>query len=233
MRTRAATGRSFGLAGAASPRIMIRVLIADDHAILRRGLKQILAETEDMTVAGEAENSQQALQLVRESDWDVVLLDISMPDRNGIDTLKLIKKEKPKLAVLMLSMHPENQYAIRALTAGASGYLTKQSAPAQLVTAIRQVKQGRKYVSPTLAEQLAARLGGGDDDETAPHEALSHREYQTLTLLSSGKTLSEVAVELKLSVKTVSVYRSRLLEKLQLKNNAELTHYAIKNGLVE
>lgn len=212
---------------------MIRVLIADDHAILRRGLKQILAETEDMTVAGEAENSQQALQLVRESEWDVVLLDISMPDRNGIDTLKLIKKEKPKLAVLMLSMHPENQYAIRALQAGAAGYLTKQSAPAQLVTAIRQVKQGRKYVSPTLAEQLAARLGGGDDGDTAPHETLSHREYQTLTLLSSGKTLSEVAVELKLSVKTVSVYRSRLLEKLQLKNNAELTHYAIKNGLVE
>jgi DNA-binding NarL/FixJ family response regulator len=203
---------------------MIRVLIADDHAILRRGLKQILAETEDMTVAGEAENSQQALQLVREAEWDVVLLDISMPDRNGIDTLKLIKKEKPKLAVLMLSM----------LQAGASGYLTKQSAPAQLVTAIRQVKQGRKYVSPTLAEQLAARLGGGGGDgETASHEALSHREYQTLTLLSSGKTLSEVAAELKLSVKTVSVYRSRLLEKLQLKNNAELTHYAIKNGLVE
>jgi DNA-binding NarL/FixJ family response regulator len=213
---------------------MIRVLIADDHAILRRGLKQILAETEDMTVAGEAENSQQALQLVREAEWDVVLLDISMPDRNGIDTLKLIKKEKPKLAVLMLSMHPENQYAIRALQAGASVYLTKQSAPAQLVTAIRQVKQGRKYVSPTLAEQLAARLGGGGGDgETASHEALSHREYQTLTLLSSGKTLSEVAAELKLSVKTVSVYRSRLLEKLQLKNNAELTHYAIKNGLVE
>lgn len=213
---------------------MIRVLIADDHAILRRGLKQILAETEDMTVAGEAENSQQALQLVRDSEWDVVLLDISMPDRNGIDTLKLIKKEKPKLAVLMLSMHPENQYAIRALQAGASGYLTKQSAPAQLVTAIRQVKQGRKYVSPTLAEQLAARLGGGDDGKgTAPHETLSNREYQTLTLLSSGKTLSEVAVELKLSVKTVSVYRARLLEKLQLKNNAELTHYAIKNGLVE
>ena len=213
---------------------MIRVLIADDHAILRRGLKQILAETEDMTVAGEAENSQQALQLVRESEWDVVLLDISMPDRNGIDTLKLIKKEKPKLAVLMLSMHPENQYAIRALQAGASGYLTKQSAPAQLVTAIRQVKQGRKYVSPTLAEQLAARLGGdGDGKDTPPHESLSNREYQTLTLLSSGKTLSEVAVELKLSVKTVSVYRARLLEKLQLKNNAELTHYAIKNGLVE
>jgi len=210
---------------------MIRVLIADDHAILRRGLKQILAETADMTVAGEAENSQQALQLVREGEWDVVLLDISMPDRNGIDTLKLIKKERPKLAVLMLSMHPENQYAIRALRAGASGYLTKQSAPAQLVTAIRQVKEGRKYVSPTLAEQLAARLD--DDAERPPHDALSNREYQTLTLLASGKTLSEVALDLKLSVKTVSVYRSRLLEKLQLKNNAELTHYAIKNGLVE
>ncbi len=152
-------------------------------------------------------------------------------DRNGIDTLKLIKKERPKLAVLMLSMHPENQYAIRALKAGASGYLTKQMAPAQLVTAIRQVKDGRKYVSPTLAEQLAARLD--DDADRPPHDALSNREYQTLTLLASGKTLTEVAVDLKLSVKTVSVYRSRLLEKLQLKNNAELTHYAIKNGLVE
>ncbi|HTP97462.1 MAG TPA: response regulator transcription factor [Burkholderiales bacterium] len=210
---------------------MIRVLIVDDHAILRRGLKQILSETEDMTVAGEAENSQQALQILREGAWDVVLLDISMPDRNGIDTLKLIKKEKPKLAVLMLSMHPENQYAIRALKAGASGYLTKQSAPAQLVTAIRQVTKGRKYVSPTLAEELANTLG--EDTETPPHEQLSNREYQTLTLIASGKTLTEIAGELKLSVKTVSVYRARVLAKLKLKNNAELTHYGIKNGLVE
>lgn len=211
---------------------MIRVLIADDHAILRRGLKQILAETEDMTVAGEAENSQQTLKLVREHDWDVVLLDISMPDRNGIDTLKLIKKEKPRLAVLMLSTHPESQYAIRALKAGAAGYLTKQSAPAQLVTAIRQVNQGRKYVTATLAEQLAARLGDDDSDKPA-HETLSNREYQTLTLLASGRTLTETAEALRLSVKTVSVYRARLLEKLKLKNNAELTHYAIKNQLVE
>ena len=154
-----------------------------------------------------------------------------MPDRNGIDTLKLIKKEKPKLAVLMLSMHPESQYAIRALKAGASGYLTKQSAPAELVTAIRQVTSGRKYVSPTLAEQLANTLG--EDAETPAHELLSNREYQTLTLIASGRTLTEVAAELKLSVKTVSVYRARVLEKLKLKNNAELTHYAIKNGLVE
>jgi len=210
---------------------MIRVLIVDDHAILRRGLKQILSETEDMTVAGEAENSQQALQILREGNWDVVLLDISMPDRNGIDTLKLIKKERPKLAVLMLSMHPENQYAIRALKAGAAGYLTKQSAPAQLVNAIRQVTQGRKYVSPTLAEELANTLG--EDSEKPPHEQLSNREYQTLTLIASGKTLTEIGAELKLSVKTVSVYRARVLAKLKLKNNAELTHYGIKNGLVE
>src|SRR5215470_9316825 len=155
---------------------MIRVLIVDDHAILRRGLKQILSETEDMTVAGEAENSQQALQILREGAWDVVLLDISMPDRNGIDTLKLIKKEKPKLAVLMLSMHPENQYAIRALKAGAAGYLTKQSAPAQLVSAIRQVNQGRKYVTPAVAEELAQTLG--QDIEQPLHHALSNREFQ-------------------------------------------------------
>lgn len=210
---------------------MIRVLIADDHAILRRGLKQILAETEDMTVAGEAENSQQALQLVREADWDVVLLDISMPDRSGIDTLKLIKKERPKLAVLMLSMHPENQYAIRALKAGASGYLTKQSAPAQLVTAIRHVAAGKKFVSPALAEELANAMGV--DAEKPLHETLSDREFQTLRLIASGKTLSGIATELCLSPKTISVYRSRLLEKLKLLNNSELTRYAIKNRLVD
>lgn len=209
----------------------IRILIADDHAIVRHGLRQILSDSQDMTVAGEASNGVQALQMARRDAYDVVLLDVSMPDRNGIDTLKLLKKEFPRLAVLMLSMHPEEHYAIRALKAGASGYLTKQSAPEQLVTAIRQVAAGKKYISPALAEALADAIA--EDDERAPHERLSDREYQTLVMIASGKTLSQIADELKLSVKTVSVYRARLLEKMKLKNNAELTHYGLKHGLVE
>lgn len=211
----------------------LRILIADDHAIVRHGLKQIVAETGDMEVAGEAETGAEAMRLVRASDcgWDVVLLDISMPDRSGIDTLREIKKECPRLPVLMLSMHPEDQYAIRALKVGAAGYLTKKSAPALLVNAIRQVASGRKYISPALAEELANNVAG--DGEMSPHKTLSHREYQTLCMLASGKTLSEVAEDLCLSVKTVSVYRARLLEKMRLKNNAELTYYAMKHGLVE
>lgn len=208
----------------------IRVLIADDHAIVRQGLRQILSDTEDMVVTGEAENGIRALQMVREGQWDVVLMDVNMPDRNGIDTLKLIKKEFPRLPVLMLSMHPEDQYAIRALKAGAAGYLSKQSAPEQLVHAIRQVAAGKKYVSASLAEQLAEAI---TEDDRAPHERLSDREYQTLCMIASGKTLTQIGEELNLSVKTVSVYRARLLEKMKLKNNAELTHYGLKHGLVE
>jgi len=210
---------------------MIRVLIVDDHTILRRGLSQIISETTDMEVGGEAESGAQAIKLARAEHFDVVLLDISMPDRNGLDTLKQLKKEKPKLAVLMLSMHPEEHYAMRALKAGASGYLTKQSAPALLVTAIRQVASGRKYVSSDLAEELARTVG--DDSGRPRHETLSDREYETLRLMASGKTLTDIAVEMSLSVKTVSVYRARLLEKMQLKNNAELTYYALKHKLVE
>jgi DNA-binding NarL/FixJ family response regulator len=209
----------------------IRVLIADDHAIVRQGLRQILSDTPDLTVAGEAENGVQAVQMVRSGDWDVVLMDVSMPDRNGIDALKLIKKEFPRLPVLILSMYPEEQYAIRALKAGAAGYLTKQSAPELLVTAIRQVASGKKYVSPSLAEELANAIG--DDSERPPHEKLSDREYQTLCMIASGKTPAEIAEALNLSVKTVSVYRARLLEKMNLRNNAELTHYGLKHGLAE
>ncbi len=209
----------------------IRVLIADDHAIVRQGLRQILSDTPDLTVAGEAENGVQAVQMVRSGDWDVVLMDVSMPDRNGIDALKLIKKEHPRLPVLILSMYPEEQYAIRALKAGAAGYLTKQSAPELLVTAIRQVASGKKYVSPSLAEELANAIG--DDSERPPHEKLSDREYQTLCMIASGKTPTEIAEALNLSVKTVSVYRTRLLEKMNLRNNAELTHYGLKHGLAE
>lgn len=208
----------------------IRVLIADDHAIVRQGLRAILADTEDMSVAGEAENGVRALQMARGGDYDVVLMDVNMPDRNGIDTLKLIRKEQPKLPVLMLSMYPEDQYAIRALKAGAAGYLSKHSAPELLVSAIRQVASGKKYISATLAEQLAEAIG---EDDRPPHERLSDREYQTLCMIASGKTLTGIGEELNLSVKTVSVYRARLLEKMKLKNNAELTHYALKHGLVE
>jgi DNA-binding NarL/FixJ family response regulator len=161
----------------------------------------------------------------------VLLLDISLPDRNGIEVLKQIKKEKPELAVLMLSMHREDQYAIRALKAGASGYLTKQSAPKELVTAIRQVGGGLKYISAALAQELANHVG--DDHEAPLHESLSDREYQTLTMIASGKTVGVIAKELSLSVKTVSEYRARLLVKMKLKNSAELTHYAIKNQLIE
>ena len=209
----------------------IRVLIADDHAIVRQGLRQILSDTPDLTVAGEAENGVQAVQMVRTGEWDVVLMDVSMPDRNGIDALKIIKKEFPRLPVLILSMYPEEQYAIRALKAGAAGYLTKQSAPELLVTAIRQVASGKKYVSPSLAEELANAIG--DDNERLPHEKLSDREYQTLCMIASGKTPTEIAEALNLSVKTVSVYRARLLEKMNLRNNAELTHYGLKHGLAE
>lgn len=209
----------------------IKVIIADDHAIVREGLKQILADTKDIVVAGHADNGSDAIKLVRNSDCDVLLLDISMPDRSGIEVLKQIKKECPKLAVLMLSMHREDQYAIRSLKAGAAGYLNKQSAPDQLVDAIRQVAAGRKYISFALAQELANQLG--DDRNVPPHETLSDREYQTLVMIASGKTVGDIASDLSLSVKTISMYRSRLLQKMKLRHNAELTHYAIKNHLVE
>ncbi len=171
------------------------------------------------------------MRLLRENPCNVLLLDITLPDRNGIETLKLVRKEFPKIRVLMLSMHPENQYAVRALKAGAAGYLTKQSAPAQLVSAIRQVQQGRKYVTPAVAEELAQNV---DRDADQPlHQTLSNREFQTLCMIASGKSLTDIALQMSLSVKTVSVYRARLLEKMRLKNNAELTHYAIKNQLVQ
>ena len=214
-----------------SDKTSIRVFIADDHAIVREGLKQILAEQRDIVVAGEAETGLDAIKLFRKSRCNVLLLDISLPDRNGIEVLKQIKDEKPDLAVLMLSMHREDQYAIRALKAGASGYMTKQSAPKELVNAIRQVAAGQRYVSAQLAQVLAAQVGDGFDKP--PHESLSDREYQTLTMIASGKTVGEIAKELSLSVKTVSEYRSRLLAKMKLKTSAELTHYAIRNQLID
>ena len=209
----------------------IRVFIADDHAIVRAGLKQILAEERDISVVGEAETGLDAIKLFRKSRCNVLLLDISLPDRNGIEVLKQIKDDKPELAVLMLSMHREDQYAIRSLKAGAAGYLTKQSAPRELVNAIRQVAGGQRYVSAQLAQVLAAQIGENHDGPL--HENLSDREYQTLMMIASGKTVSEIAKELSLSVKTISEYRSRLLAKMNLKTSAELTHYAIRNQLVD
>jgi DNA-binding NarL/FixJ family response regulator len=209
---------------------MIRVLIADDHAIVRQGLRQILTDTPDMEVGGEAANGFEALQKIRGAGpWDVVLLDVSMPGKNGIDTLKQIKDECPRLPVLVLSMYPEDQYAVRLLKAGAAGYLTKESAPEQLVSAIRTVAAGRKYISPTVAELLASKISR--DTEQPLHAALSDREFEILRLIASGMTPTDIAAQLRLSVKTVSTYRVRLLEKMQLKNNAELTHYAVKHGL--
>jgi two-component system, NarL family, invasion response regulator UvrY len=210
---------------------MIKVLIADDHALIRKGLKQLLDDTDDMRVIGEAENGMQAIHMVDESAYDVVLLDISMPDKHGVDVLKQLKINHPQLPVLMLSMHPEEQYALRSMKAGAAGYLNKQSAPLQLVTAIRQVASGKKYISTELAEQLANGLSQGYQELL--HQTLSNREYQTLCLMASGKKLSEMAEIMTLSPKTVSVYRSRLLEKMKLKNNAEAIHYAISNHLIE
>jgi two-component system invasion response regulator UvrY len=208
-----------------------RILIVDDHAIVREGLKQILADTDDIVVGGEAENSSKALQMARKGPWDLVLMDISMPDRSGLETLELLRKEHPGTKVLMLSMHRETLYAVRALKSGAAGYLNKQSAPDQLVDAIRLVASGRKYISPEVAQELASTVSG--EREALPHETLSNREYQTLCLIASGLPVSAIADQLKLSVKTISMYRSRLLQKMQMKNNAELTHYAIRLGLVE
>jgi two-component system invasion response regulator UvrY len=209
---------------------MLKILIADDHAIVRQGLKQIVTETPDMIVAGEASNGQELLNKIKESDYDVVVLDITMPGRNGIDVLKQLRSERPELPILMLSIHPEEQYALRALKAGASGYLTKESAPDELVVAIRKVSQGGKYISSSLAEKLAFELEVGR--EQAPHETLSDREYHVMCMIASGKTVMEIAQELSLSEKTISTYRSRILEKMKMKNNAELTYYAIKNQLV-
>lgn len=210
---------------------MINVLIADDHTLIRKGLKQILDDSSDMRVTGEAETGMQAIQLVKQNDYDMILLDISLPDKNGIDILKQLKLIKPDVPVLMLSMHAEDQYAVRSMKAGAAGYLNKQGAPAQLLTAIRTVSGGKKYISSALAEQLANGLSQGYQE--LRHQTLSDREYQTLCLMASGKKLSEMAKIMSLSAKTVSVYRARLLEKMNLKTNAEAIHYAISNHLIE
>jgi DNA-binding NarL/FixJ family response regulator len=210
---------------------MIRILIADDHAVVREGVKRILAETNDLVVAGEASHGQEVLAKVSAESWDMVLLDISMPGRNGLEVLRQLKTTYPSLPVLVFSMHPENQYAVRAFKAGAAGYLTKDSIPEELVTAIRKVVQGRRYVSPALAEYLVIELGENLDSPL--HARLSDREHQVLCMLASGKTVTAVAADLALSVKTISTHRSRILGKLHLRTTAELIHYAVRHRLVE
>jgi DNA-binding NarL/FixJ family response regulator len=210
---------------------MIRVIIADDHAAVRRGVKDILADEADMEIGAEASTSQELLELVRKQAWDAVVLDISLPGRSGLEVLSELKQEHPSLPVLVHTMHAEDQFAVRALRAGAAGYLTKDSPPTELVKALRKIVAGGKYVGQSLAEKLAVNVDANID--RAPHEALSDREFQILRLLASGKTVSAIADELSLSVKTISTYRSRILGKMKMKNNAELMRYALQQKVVE
>ena len=209
---------------------MTRVLIADDHAIVRKGLVQIITDTIGIEVTGEAGNADEVFDQVRSTPFDVVVLDLNLGDTSGMDVLKNIKAEYPDLPVLMLSVYPESQFAVRALRAGASGYLNKDSAPEQLVEAIRRVADKKRYVSPAVAEELLLHLDA--DSEGPLHALLSDREFQVMRLIAAGSSVSDIAENLSLSVKTISTYRSRVLEKMNMKSNAELTHYAIKNDLV-
>jgi DNA-binding NarL/FixJ family response regulator len=209
----------------------MKILLADDHTVVRHGLKQILANEFKRAHFGEARNAQEALDLAWKDNWDVVVLDITMPGRSGLDVLREIKKSKPNLPVLVLSMHPENQFAVRVLKRGASGYMTKESAASELVWAIKKVLAGGRYVSSSLAEKLATYLA--TDTQKPAQELLSDREFQVLRLIASGKIVSEIAQELSLSVKTISTYRTRILQKMGLRNNAELMHYAMQHQLVQ
>ncbi|MCK9483970.1 MAG: response regulator transcription factor [Candidatus Marinimicrobia bacterium] len=210
---------------------MINLLIVDDHPLIRQGLRQTFLDTDDIRVIDEAGDSASAIVKIQRNCYDAVILDISLPGRSGLDTLTQIKCLAPRLPVLILSIYPENQYAVRVLKAGADGYLTKESPPDELIQAIRKIVHGGKYVSPTLAEKLADNLA--DNNQTATHETLSDREFQTMLAIANGKTVKEIADELNLSVKTISTYRTRILRKMRLKNNAEIICYAVRQGLVK
>jgi two-component system, NarL family, invasion response regulator UvrY len=210
---------------------MTRVFIVDDHAILRRGIRDILTDGEGIEVVGEAQDYNELRTKMRTVQIDVLLLDVNLPGKNGIDILKTLREENPRIKVLMLSMYPEDQYAVRALKAGAYGYLNKASAPEQLLNAVEQIMAGRKFITPQIAQTLADNLSS--DTGELPHTKLSDREFQTLCLMASGQRLADIAATLALSPKTVSVYRARILEKMGMSHNAELTHYALKHGLVE
>jgi DNA-binding NarL/FixJ family response regulator len=210
---------------------MTKVLIVDDHPLFRRGLKDILQAQPDVELVGEADTGNKALEMARKQRWDVLVLDITMPGLGGIEILSILRKEQPKLPILILSAHSENQYAVRALRAGAAGYMTKETAPQELIRGLRKVLQGAKYVSETLAEKLAFDLGA--QTERKPHHLLSDREYEIMRMIAAGKPLGTIAGELALSPRTVSTYRSRVLEKMQMKTNADLIRYALENKLID
>ncbi len=210
---------------------MLRVLIADDHALIREGMKKILKAAQEISVIREAQNAREVIEEVKKGELDVVILDISLPGKSGLELLKDLKEQYPKLPVLILSMHPEDRFAVRALKAGASGYVTKESAVDDLINAIRKVVQGRKYVSPALAEKLAFDL---ETDTGKPlHEGLSDREYQVMCLIAAGRSVRQIAAELFLSMSTVNTYRARILEKMNMKTDAELIRYAVQNQLID
>jgi DNA-binding NarL/FixJ family response regulator len=209
---------------------MLRILLADDHAVVRQGVKQILAEAFSQADFGEAQNAHELLELVDSSRWDIAVLDLAMPGGNGLEALKQIKHDHPQLPVLILSMYPEDQYAVRTIKAGAAGYLNKESVPEELVQAIRKILRGGQYISASVADELV--LNARHDDDQPLHKHLSDREYQVLCMIASGKEVKEISSELALSAKTISTYRARLLEKMNMKTNAELTYYAIQNQLV-
>jgi two-component system, NarL family, invasion response regulator UvrY len=210
---------------------MIKILIVDDHAIFRQGLRRIVEDTPDIAIVGEAETAQEALNLARNENCDVMVLDLTLPDKSGLDVLKELRQEQPRLPVLVLTMHSEDQFAVRVLKAGASGFLNKRSAPEELIDAIKKVYRGGKYISSQMAERLVSELD--INTQKTLHENLSDREYQVLRLIGSGKTISEIAGALSLSVTTISTYRARILEKMGMKTSAELTRYVIENGLID
>ena len=211
---------------------VLKILLADDHAVVRQVVKQILSESFAKATFGEAQNVHELLELVHNGKWDVVILDLAMQGGSGLDTLKQIKHEQPQLPVLILSMYPEDQYAVRTLRAGAAGYLNKEGAPEELVQAVHKIMQGGKYISASVGEELEWQLHRNPADDRPRHAALSDREYEVLCMLASGKRVSEISNALSLSTKTISTYRARILEKMNMRTNAELTQYALQNGLI-